>query len=484
MSSTEQHLREQFEQQGQGHVFQFWDQLDREGRKNLIADLEQVDFRLTNKLVQEWVLNEPPPEKFDTIQPVPVIPVVNAQDPKAQEAFEAGAAALRAGRVGLFLVAGGQGTRLGFNGPKGAYPVGPLSERTLFEFHAEKIHNLQEQFACVLPWYIMVSEANEQETTEFFDGHEYFGLGKENITFLTQRMVPCVDEHGKFMLERRDHLAMNPNGHGGSIPAMVEKGILADARKRGIDLLSYFQVDNWAVKVADPYFLGYHLLNNAEMSSKNHRKQQPREAVGVHCLCDGEYRVIEYSELGLYPQLLETDAMGRPLHYAGNPAIHILSVDFVSRVYDKFDEFPWHRAHKKVPYVNPKGEVVEPAKPNAYKFETFVFDALRFAKNPIALEIDPPGEYTPIKSFSGENSVEGAWETMRGHWATWLEAAGAAIPSDPYGAPTIAIEISPQFALTQEEFLQKTSRIQWRAQKSILILPNGRVLQDEEVPPQ
>ncbi|MBM3290435.1 MAG: hypothetical protein FJY92_09810 [Candidatus Hydrogenedentes bacterium] len=285
-----------------------------------------------------------------------------------------------------------------------------------------------------------------------------------------------MDDAGKFMLETPASLAMNPNGHGGTIPAMVEKGIARDAQERGVDTLSYFQVDNWALKVADPYFIGYHVLRGGEMSSKVHRKTAPREAVGVHCICDGQYRTIEYSELDIYPQLIETDPDGKPIHYAGNPAIHILSVAFIERVYANFREFPWHRAHKKIPFVDASGNLVKPGKPNGYKFETFVFDALRFARHePIALEIGRAGEYTPIKEFSGDNSVEGAWCAMREYWAGWLDAAGHRVPRDAAGHAAIAIEISPQFALSREEFVEKARGLALPEGKDICIGPDGAV---------
>jgi len=456
MTNTIDALREQAAAFGQQHVFRFWDQLDDAGRAQLAADLAQVDFPLMKRLADTWVHDEPPAETFECIEPVPVIPVVDPARPDAVEALAAGEAALRAGRVGLFLVAGGQGTRLGFDGPKGAYPIAPLSGDTLFACHAAKIRNLQRRYGCTLPWYIMVSHANGAATKAFFEEHRYFGLNPSDVMFITQRMVPCMDEQGRFMLEEPGHLAMNPNGHGGCIPAMVENGVIADAEARGVDTLCYFQVDNWAVKVADPYFIGYHVLANAGMSSKNHRKNAPREAVGVHCLCDGQYRVIEYSELDIYPQLLETEPDGSVRYYAGNPAIHILATGFVSDVFNRFDEFPWHRAHKKVPYIDETGARIEPGAPNAYKFETFVFDALRFIDHPpVALEIARAGEYTPIKSFSGDNSVEAAWADMREYWGGWLTAAGVTVPRDREGHVAIPIEISPDFALTQDEFLDR-----------------------------
>jgi UDP-N-acetylglucosamine/UDP-N-acetylgalactosamine diphosphorylase len=174
--------------------------------------------------------------------------------------------------------------------------------------------------------------------------------------------------------------------------------------------------------------------------------------------------------------LLETDADGKVIYYAGNPAIHILSVDFVQRVYDNFDQFPWHLAHKKIPYISADGEQVSPDKPNGYKFETFVFDALRMASHPpVALEIDPPGEYTPTKQFDGENSVVAARESMTNFWAKWLDAAGQPVPRKADGTSAIAIEISPLFALTCDEFVEKSAGKTWPVDADLVIDAEGNV---------
>jgi len=270
-------LRHSAKMYNQQHIFRFWDEFDDAERKRFEHDVSEIDFALLKKLLARWVYNEPEPEKFLHIDPVPTIPMVDPKDERARIALDAGEAALRAGRVGLFLVAGGQGTRLGYEGPKGTFPIGPITQKTLFEYHAEKIRKLQERYGCVLPWYIMVSEENHAPTEQFFKDNDYLGLNPEDIKFLEQDMMPCVDEAGKILLARKDKVAKNPNGHGGCIPAMEDSGVLSDAARRGVDLLFYFQVDNWAVNLADPYFLGYHLLNEGEMSSKVHLKQEPHE---------------------------------------------------------------------------------------------------------------------------------------------------------------------------------------------------------------
>ena len=467
LSDSIREAQSRAEQCGQSHVLAHWEDLSTAQREDLARQVLDIDFSLLNRLVERWIANPQPPERFSSITPAPVLPRATAGS-STTEAFEAGEEALRSGSVGLVLVAGGQGTRLGYGGPKGAYPIGPISGRSLFAFHAEKILNLQARYDCTLPWFIMVGESNEVATKSFFREQHYFGLREEDVFFFKQRMVPSVDERGKLLLEDRDRIAMNPNGHGGCIPALVESGLLAEARTRGIDTLCYFQVDNWAVKVADPYFIGHHILGNSEMSSKVHRKSAPRESSGVFCVCNGVLRVIEYTELDIYPALLETDAAGSPVHSAANAAIHILSIEFMERVYERFDEFPWHCAHKAIPHLDAQGTLVTPDSANAYKFETFIFDALRYAtRPPVVLEIDRLGEFTPTKQLTGPGSVEMARRDMARYWGEWLDAAGC--PPDE----NRVIEISPQFALTKEEFVEKSKGMRWPESGDIAIGPDG-----------
>jgi UDP-N-acetylglucosamine/UDP-N-acetylgalactosamine diphosphorylase len=471
---TYDELRGVLEPHEQGNLLRFWDSIDDAGRAALSAQIEQIDFPLVERLTGQWIRSAPEPEAFARIEPVKVVPKPDADDLDAQKALQAGEEALAAGRVGLVLVAGGQGTRLGFDGPKGAYPIGPITRRSLFAYHADKIHSTQRRYGCTLPWYIMVGESNEIATRAFFDEHDFFGLDRQDVVFFKQRMMPCVGEDGRFFLEAKDRVAMNPNGHGGSIPAMVENGITADARGRGIDTLSYFQVDNFAVKVADPYFIGHHVLGNAEFSAKAIRKREAREAAGVFCVCDGQTRVIEYTELDIYPELLETDSQGELLHFAINPAIHILSVEFVEHVFAIFDSFPWHCSHKAIPHLDEAGETVNPSGPNGYKFETFVFDALGFATHePVILEIDREGEFTPTKKMEGVDSVASARAMMRAMWAEWLEAAGWEIPRDGNGAVSIEIEINPAFAFSKEEFLEKARALDAGVSGDIVVTADG-----------
>lgn len=459
--SKEKELRERTEKYSQQHLFRYWSKLNTQEKAHLLSQIEKIDFELMHHLAEKWVLNSPKPEIFKLIEPIPVIPLNPPEHPSEREAYQCGEETIKKGDVALFMVAGGQGTRLGFDKPKGTFPIGPITKKSIFQYHAEKILNLKNRYKVKLPWCIMVSETNEKDTKQFFEKNNYFGLNKDDVIFATQPMIPCLDETGKFILESPYSIAMNPNGHGGSIQTIIESGVYENLKSRGVKYLSYFQVDNWAVKVADPRFIGYHVINNGEMSSKIVRKNSLREAVGVHCICDGEYRVIEYSELDIYPQLLELNPDGSIKFYAGNPAMHIITLDFVKKVYSKFSEFPWHRAHKKIPYIDDAGNLIKPDKPNGYKFETFIFDALRYiSHSPIAVEITRIGEYTPIKQLTGENSVESARISMTQLWTEWLKKSGYPInrhqlPEDYF------IEISPIFALTEEEFIEKSKNCHW-----------------------
>jgi UDP-N-acetylglucosamine/UDP-N-acetylgalactosamine diphosphorylase len=463
-------LARRLDAHGQAHVLRFWPRLSAVERRHLAAQVASVDFDLIDRLVKTWVLSKPEPQHFTRIEPVDVLPVPSPGHSAAREALAAGEAALRAGRVGLVLVAGGQGTRLGFPGPKGTFPIGPVTGRTLFEYHADRILHTQRAYGCVLPWYIMVGDTNEAATRRYFEDHGFLGLDPANVFFFTQAMMPSVDESGRMLLDSPSSLAMNPNGHGGCIPALVDEGIIGDARRRGIDTLSYFQVDNWAINLADPYFIGYHVLRNGEFSSKVKRKTAPREAAGVFCLCDGKVRVLEYTELDIYPQLLDTDAQGALIHFAGNAAAHVIGVEFIERIYAGYDRFPWHCSHKKIAHVNEAGERVQPDRPNGYKFETFVFDALVYASGrPLTLEIDRVAEFALAKQMSGPGGVDEARANMNAYWGGWLRAAGCTRALDG-----VNIEISPVFASSAGEFVGKARDLKWPVAGDIAIDAAGR----------
>lgn len=448
-------LRKKFEAEGQGHVFRFWEALDEAARARLIASCEQVDFdwlhercRFLREGKQEITI---PTE----ITPAPIIRLPQTPEEKQTfaEAAVVGEAVLRAGQVGVFLVAGGQGSRLGFDGPKGCYEVGPCSNKTLFQWHAEQILASSRRYGVSIPWYIMTSTLNHEDTEDFFAQNDYFGLGKENVICFKQRMVPSVDQDYKLILAAKDELAVNPDGHGGCLWALCNRGALEDMRARGIKYLSYFQVDNPLVKIIDPVFIGFHAQAQAQMSSKILDKAYPEEKVGHICIAQGETTVIEYCDMSDAEMHAKT-ADGKLKFWAGSIAIHIVSTDFVAEIGGQA-RLPWHVAQKKISFVNEDGQLVKPEKNNGIKFETFVFDALPMTNASVTLEVAREEEFAPVKNAEGVDSPASCRQLLTNKAGRWLEAAGRSVPRTEDGNVSINIEVSPLFALDVDEFVKK-----------------------------
>jgi UDP-N-acetylglucosamine/UDP-N-acetylgalactosamine diphosphorylase len=467
-----QALLERTRTSGQGHVLRFWDKLSEGSRRQLLHQLSQIDFDFMARMHRNFILRKQPHDS-STLQPVEIITLAHQRGhpEEVRRMIAQGEEMLRAEKVAAVLVAGGQGSRLGFERPKGAYPIGPLSKKSLFQLHAEKLLATVRRYHTRIPWYIMTSDTNDGETRAFFEQHKLFGYPPEDIFFFEQEMIPALDENGKLILDAPDHIFMNPNGHGGTISALGKNGALADMRRRGIEEFYYFQVDNVLLKLCDPLFIGYHVTANAEMSAKVCGKRDPYEKLGViGRLVDpatgkpGPLKVIEYSDM------TEADKEARnpdgTLKYnAGNLAIHLFKVDFVEREVQDKTKVPWHVAHKKIPYLDETGALVQPEQPNGYKFETFVFDRLSHARQAVLLEVDRRVEFSAVKNATGEDSPQTTQRDLCAFYAGWLEQAGVAVPREVSGNLKVHIEISPLFALDAEELARK-------------IPPNLRVRED------
>lgn len=454
MTMTTDETRQLFNEKGQGHVFAYWETLSEEERAQLLDDCARVDFDWIAARLRRYDNDTEVDRESPEIEPAPVIRLPQSDTDREREAKAraTGEEALRAGRLAAFLVAGGQGTRLGFDGPKGCYPVGPVTERTLFQWHADQILARARRYGATIPWYIMTSRANHADTVRYFEENDYLGFAPEDVLFFQQRMVPSVDTHGKLILADKNRLALNPDGHGGSLSALVHSGATADMKKRGIDTISYFQIDNPLVTICDPVFAGYHLQARAQMSSKILDKAYPEEKVGHICYRNGRLRVIEYSDM---PNALMNarDDDGRLVFWAGSIAIHMLSVAFVDQVGGNA-ELPWHVARKKIPYFD-GDEIVTPESPNGIKFETFVFDALPLTRSSITMEVAREEEFAPVKNPDGVDSAQSCRQLLSDQFGRWLEAAGIKVQRDDEGKAVAAIEISPLYALDAEELKGK-----------------------------
>lgn len=446
-------LLQRLEPRGQQHLLRWWDELDAPARARLAEEILAVDFDKLAQLVDELVRGEAPPVDPASIGPVEVhrMPETDGERAARRAAADVGVQALRAGEVAVVLVAGGQGTRLGFDGPKGTYPIGPVSAASLFQIHAEKIVALGRKHGRDIPLYVMTSPDNHEATVEFFARRDDFGLPR--LRFFTQGSMPAVDrETGRVLLAEKHRLALSPDGHGGTLRALARPApdggpsCLDEMTADGIRTIFYFQVDNPLVKIADPAFLGLHRLNDAEISFKVVEKVLPAEKLGVVVTLDGKPAVIEYSDLPA--ELAERRAPGGGLElWAGSIAVHLFELEFVNRLVAGGGLLPFHRAVKKVPHIDDAGRLVEPEQPNAVKFETFIFDALPLARRSLFMETLRNVEFEPLKNANGSDSPATVRQRMSDLFADWLEAAGARVERRPDGSVPFGVEISPLYAL-------------------------------------
>ena len=449
-------LREKLAAVDQQQVLRFYDQLDTPAKDRLRAQLLALDLGEIDELAEKHVRHKSPipiPQNIEPVQSYPRAPRPG-QEKLYADAAARGLELLKGGKVAAFLVAGGQGTRLGYDGPKGEFPVTPIKNKPLFQVFAEQLLAWGRDAGRAIPWYIMTSEANDAATRAFFDQNDYFGYDRANVSFFKQGMMPAFDMAGHMLLEQKDSLALSADGHGGSFRALRKSGALDDMKRRGVEHLSYFQVDNPLVHTIDPLFLGLHDLTGSEMSSKTIPKANALEKVGNFAVGDGVLQVIEYSDM---PESLarQTNPDGTLKFNAGSIAIHAMRVSFIERLTASGRlELLWHRAEKKVPFVDDAGKAVKPDKPNAVKLEQFVFDAIPLAKNAIVYETERAEEFSPVKNAEGVDSPATSRRDQVRRAARWLKSAGVEVPTKD-NEPHATIEISPLFAVTEKHLRDK-----------------------------
>ncbi len=446
-------LRARLRQHGQEHVLRWWPDLSDAERRGLLGQLEALDLGQLAQLFghRDETFTLPP---LEAIAPVPVAQL----DAADRQTRARGEDALRRGEVATLVVAGGQGSRLGFEHPKGMFPISPVRDHTLFRIHAEKVLALGRRHGKTPPFLVMTSPATHDETVAFFEEHQCFGLPRDGVEFFCQGTMPALDmATGKLLLEERGKLFTSPNGHGGVLLALADTGLLGRLRDRGVRTIFYYQVDNPVLKMADPLFLGHHLAAGAEVSTKVVAKEGPKDKLGNLVLIHGRCGIIEYSDL---PDELANarDEQGRLRFRVGNPAIHLFAVDFLERVSQGAGRIPFHVARKKVPYLDAAGHLVQPQQENALKFEMFIFDVLPRAERWAVVETTRREDFEPLKNATGPDSPETVRQAMSNLAADWLERAGVRVPRTPRGDAAVPLEISPLFALDAEELAAKVPR--------------------------
>lgn len=397
--------------------------------RRLAAAIAEIDF----DAIQAGLAPEDLPEVGDA-EPYPWVDL-EARELRDAEAELLGWEALRQGRVAAMLMAGGSGTRLGWDAPKGTYVVLPHGQRSLYEIHARKLRRMAERAGRAIPFVIMLSDDTYEPTRAFFEERAWFGLDPADVFLFTQGTLPAVDDDGNVLLAAADRLTAFPDGHGGIYRAMHRSGVMDALRDRGISEVFLFQVDNPLVPILDPAFLGYHLGKESEISFLASRKNAPEEKVGVFAISGaGRPIIVEYIALP------ERFVQEWRRFAAGNLAIYALSLPFMRRVAEEGLLTP-HRSRKKVPAFR-DGRLVNPSEPNAWKLEKLLFDALAVAARHAVVEVARERSFAPVKNASGVDSAESARGLMRARSLVLLGEAGYDVAAVPPGRP---VELAPEY---------------------------------------
>ncbi len=434
----------------QEQIFQFWEQLDDNQRCKLLQQIRDIDFQLLARLVQKQVRGS---SARIVIRKTAPPSTVTRDDPDGADATVEGEEALRAGKLALVLVAGGQAARLNSDEPKGMFPIGPVSERSLFELHAAKIVAAKQRYRCELPLFVMVSEHNAEVTQRFFESHDYFGLSRTEVFFFTQLKLPSVDQRGKILLTAEDSIEFNPNGQGGLFEALARHGHLDEMDRRGIGLVSVFGVDNPLARVVDPRFVGFHLRHRAQMSVKV-IPTRAGDDMGMVVQLGDRLGVIGSDQLG-EAERDATDDQGRKLYRAGNAAMHLIDAGFLRAIADRDPGLPYHAHKKPIVSVTSRRGTTQREERTGIKFEARISDALTEAERTMVYELDRDEEFAPLLNASGPDSPDTVRRAISAAYARWLEEVGCPVPRKGDGEPDIPIEIDPRFALYAEDLRAK-----------------------------
>lgn len=388
---------------GQEHLLQYFDELDEAQQTGLLNRIEALDLSLLD-LIKDGV-KEVPKGKLAPLGAVTLDEIKEKKDTYKKRGLEA----IRQCQVGAVLLAGGQGTRLGLDKPKGMLNVGIHKELYLFEQLVNNLMEVVKEADAWVPLFVMTSEKNNADTVAFFKEKDYFGYNKDYVFFFVQEMAPSVGYDGKILMEAKDRLSTSPNGNGGWFSSLVKAGLLDKINELGVKFLNVFAVDNVLQKMADPVFVGATLEAGAVCGSKVVAKADPNERVGVLCLEDGRPSIVEYYEMT--DEIIHSrDDKGNLLYNYGVILNYLFDVKTLTDILNR--SMPTHVVEKKIPYINEKAELVKPQEPNGYKFETLVLDMIHMMDNCLSFEVEREHEFAPIKNATGVDSLESARKLM------------------------------------------------------------------------
>ena len=384
---------------GQTQLLRYYDELSDESKAKLLKEIEETDLQVVDSINHREELN-----KRGVITPIASMELPEIEANK-EKFLEVGIDAIKKGEVGAVLLAGGMGTRLGSDNPKGMYDIGITKHVYIFQRLIENLQDVVKMAGAYVPLYVMTSDKNNEATVNFFKEQNYFGYDPSYINFFKQDMAPATDYTGKVLLEAKDKLSTSPNGNAGWYISMVKAGLDKDARKRGIKYLNIFAVDNVLQRIADPVFVGAVKDGNFVSGAKVVRKAARDEKVGAMCLEDGRPSIVEYYDMT--DELMDAkNEKGDPAYNFGVILNYLFDIDELDRIMEK--KLPLHVVEKKIPYIDENAELVKPEEPNGYKFEQLVLDMIHQMSNALPFEVVREKEFAPIKNKTGIDSVESA----------------------------------------------------------------------------
>lgn len=406
---TENELSSILKEHGQEHIFAAYQKLDEEGKKKLAAQVERIDWSIVAMSCRKTASHEELKKERGKLEPLSALEVTEIEKDK-EKYSKIGIDAIKAGKIGAVLLAGGQGTRLGSDGPKGKYNIGITKDIFIFERLIRNLFDVTDKVGCFVPLYVMTSDKNHDETISFFEEKNYFGYPKDFVKFFKQEMAPSVDFNGKLYMESADSLSLSPNGNGGWFYSMSVTGVLEDVKARGVEWLNIFAVDNVLQRIADPVFIGATLNSGCVSGAKVVRKADPHEKVGVLCLEDGKPSIVEYYEMT--DEIINSREPNGDLSYNFGVILNYLfRVDKLENIMN--EKMPVHVVEKKIPYMTENGVYVKPETPNGYKFELLVLDMIHLLDNCLSFEVVRDYEFAPIKNKTGVDSVESAQALLK-----------------------------------------------------------------------
>lgn len=388
---------------GQAHVLKYWDELSETQRAALIEQIENTDMSVLSRI------DCGADEGRGVFAPLAAMQLSEIEARK-NELYEAGVETIKAGKTAALLLAGGMGTRLGSDNPKGMYDIGITKPVYIFERIISNLLDVVKETDTWIRLFIMTSEKNHEQTVSFLKEHNYFGYKEDKITFFKQDMAPACDFGGKLYMEDKDRISTSPNGNAGWYSSMVRAGLDKILTDEGIEWIDIFAVDNVLQRICDPCFVGATVLSNVSVGAKVVRKAAPDEKVGVMCLEDNRPSIVEYYELS-EDMMNAKDENGDPAYNYGVILNYLFRVSELNDVAD--NKMPLHVVKKKIPCIDENGELVKPTEPNGYKFEQLVLDMIHQLSSCLPYEVVREKEFAPIKNPTGVDSVESARELLK-----------------------------------------------------------------------